>query len=58
MGLNGCLMMPNRRIILAKAGAGKTKYVTEHPDNVGKRILYLTFTNENITNIKERVSKT
>lgn len=49
-------MMANKKIILAKAGAGKTKYVTSHDDFIGKRILYLTYTNENIFNIKTRVN--
>lgn len=49
-------MMGNKKIILAKAGAGKTQYVTSHSDFIGKRVLYLTYTNENIFNIKSRVN--
>lgn len=49
-------MMGNKKIILAKAGAGKTQYVTSHSDFIGKRILYLTYTNENIFNIKSRIN--
>ncbi|MCW0952482.1 AAA family ATPase [Weissella ceti] len=43
--------MTTKKIILAKAGAGKTRYVTQSNEFIGKRILYTTFTNENIKNI-------
>lgn len=42
------------KIIQAYAGAGKTYYIT-HKLNPNKKYLYLTFTNENIENIKEQL---
>lgn len=48
--------MANSIIYLAKAGAGKTYFITHRLDKlINKRILYLTFTNDNARNLKEQL---
>lgn len=47
----------NKKVILAKAGSGKTTYITKDDAFNFKRIIYITYTNNNVTNIKEHLSK-
>lgn len=48
--------MANSVIYLAKAGAGKTYFITHDLDKlINQRVLYLTFTNDNARNLKEKL---
>lgn len=48
--------MANNLMILARAGAGKTKYVTQELNVFEKRVLYVSYTNENTKNIQRFLS--
>jgi DNA helicase-2/ATP-dependent DNA helicase PcrA len=48
--------MANRRLILAVAGSGKTKYLIDHL-NLDKRFLIVTYTNTSLDLIKSRILK-
>jgi DNA helicase-2/ATP-dependent DNA helicase PcrA len=52
------LIMSNNKIIIAAAGAGKTQQIIEKvKNNSDKKILVTTFTNNNLNEIRERLSK-
>jgi DNA helicase-2/ATP-dependent DNA helicase PcrA len=48
--------MANKRLILAVAGSGKTKYLIDHL-NLDKRFLIVTYTNTSLNLIKSRIAK-
>ena len=48
--------MADKRLILAVAGSGKTKYLIDHL-NLDKRFLIVTYTNTSLDLIKSRIIK-
>jgi DNA helicase-2/ATP-dependent DNA helicase PcrA len=48
--------MANSRVILATAGSGKTYYIAKHL-NVNKKNIVLTFTRQNVSNLKKEILK-
>lgn len=52
----GGTKLMNKKVILAKAGSGKTTYITSDSYFESKRIIYVTYTNNNVANIRNSVA--